>query len=268
MTDIKETQMPRKYIDIIENQLEVFNSTRRVDLAKTIPSPDNIPLDDNANWLRIPDVICVYVDMQKSTDLSASESANSTARAYQLFVGTAARIFNAFGSPYFDISGDAVFALFNSNQPYRALAAAVTFKTFSMVEFVPKARELTDVKIGTHMGIDQKTVLVKRLGMRDIHEKDRNNEVWAGKPVNMAAKLASLSTDGELFVSSRFYKKIQHRLTTMSCGCLSEGPKPLWKEVDVTDEEKFDFDTAYKMDSYWCPNCGKKYCLDILKLDK
>jgi class 3 adenylate cyclase len=136
--------------------------------------------------------------MMGSTKLSAEAHDNSTAGAYQLFTGTAVRLFSEFEAPYIDVRGDGVFALFNSDQPYRALAAAVTFKTFAREEFTPRIKEKTEQAVGSHLGIDQKTVLVRKLGLKRHAERtDRQNEVWAGKPVNMAAKLASISEDND-----------------------------------------------------------------------
>jgi hypothetical protein len=74
--------------------------------------------------------------------------------------------------------------------------------------------------VGCHLGIDQETALVRKLGLKQYADRtDRQNEVWAGKPVNMAAKLASISEDDELLVSERFFKNIQHELVIKSCGC-------------------------------------------------
>lgn len=53
------------------------------------------------------------------------------------------RLFNAFEASYIDVRGDGVFALFNRDHPYRALAAAVTFKAFVHEEFVPRIKKKT-----------------------------------------------------------------------------------------------------------------------------
>lgn len=94
---------------------------------------------------------------------------------------------------------------------------------------------------------------------------DRQNEVWAGKTVNMAAKLASLSDSGELLVSDRFYSQITDNLVRKCCPCFEE--TDLWEKIDINDE-KFDFSTIYKLESIWCPTHGAEYCEKILKLDK
>jgi len=112
-------------------------------------------------------------------------------------------------------------------------------------------------------------VLVRKLGFKRYRGRtDRQNEVWAGKPVNMAAKLAGLSNDNELLVSDRFLKKIKHDLVRKSCGCPSGEKKELWTEKDLAEDNRFDFDTAYALHSNWCSIHGKKYCEDIIQLDE
>ena len=110
--------------------------------------------------------------------------------------------------------------------------------------------------------------MVRKIGLkRKDGRTDRQNEVWAGKPVNMASKLASKTTNTELFVSDRFYKLITHDMVRYSCGCPENKKNTLWTEVDLTNEDKFDFNKAYKLTSIWCKTHGKQYCEDILKLD-
>ena len=45
-------------------------------------------------------------------------------------------------------------------------------------------------KLEAGVGIDQGMLLVRQLGLKGT----KRNEVWAGKPVNMAAKLSSVAT--------------------------------------------------------------------------
>lgn len=266
---ITEQQMPVSFREIIEEQISIFEQGCSITAMNSIPETPRIPIQNPRHWLRIPDVICVFVDMLGSTKLSAETHDASTASAYQLFTGTAVRLFSAFEAPYIDVKGDGVFALFNGDQPYRAIAAAVTFKTFAHEEFVPRIREKTDVEVGSHLGIDKKTVLVRKLGFKQYGDRtDRQNEVWAGKPVNMAAKLASMSQDNELLVSERFFKNIEHELVIMSCGCPDGEKVELWTEIDVSEDSRFDFEKVYSLRTYWCSTHGKEYCESILKLDE
>ncbi|MDD3302996.1 MAG: hypothetical protein PHN31_05535 [Candidatus Gracilibacteria bacterium] len=88
----------------------------------------------------------------------------------------------------------------------------------------------------------------------------------------MTAKLASLSKDGELFVSDRFFKNLGNdELVLKSCGCSNgkeTGEKEdLWKEIDLSNNDKFDFNKAFILESMWCSNHGKEWCKKIIALD-
>lgn len=207
--------------------------------------------------------------MAGSTQLSATSHDKSTAGVYRLFTGTAVRLFHEFAAPYIDVRGDGVFALFNGDQPYRAIAAAVTFKTFAEIDFVTTVNSRTDLDVGCHIGVDQRTVLVRKIGLkRNSDRSDRQNEVWAGRPINMSAKLASLSAPGELLVSDRYFRNIRDELVRNSCGCPDGVPKPLWTEIDVSGDKKFDFDRAYKLESKWCSTHGSDFCDRIIALEE
>jgi class 3 adenylate cyclase len=269
---IGEDQMSQKYRDIIEDEKTVFDDGAEVENRTKLPPVDDIPLLDRNKWLRIPDVICVYIDMKDSTKLTVGGAAADTASAFQLFTGTAVRLLNAFEAQYIDVRGDGAFGLFDGGQEYRALAAAVTFKTFAAEVAVPAIEKRCSVKVGSHVAIDQRRVLVRRVGLRRTSDRDdRQNEVWAGKPVNMAAKLASLTGDDELLVSKRFYDKITDDRARKSCGCGSGEDKrkvDLWTEVDLSKDDRFDFDKAFKLSANWCNAHGKAFMEALLRLSE
>lgn len=264
----KEGRLPLFIEEIIETELNYFSQTVSITNHNKIPDTPQIPIQHPTTWIKVPDVICCFVDMEGSTKLSASLHDKTTAKAYRLFTETAIRIFHTFGAAYIDIKGDGVFSLFNDNQPYSALAATVSFKTFVNEHFTPNVKDLTDQYIGGHFGIDQKTVLVRRFGLKSYQNRtDRQNEVWGGKPVNMAAKLASLSTDNKLWVSERFFRNLKDEKATRSCGCPHGNKTELWTEEDVSNDSRFDFDTAYSLGSNWCEKHGKLFCSSLVKLD-
>lgn len=265
---ISGNQVPERFRRVIAEQVEVYGQRRSITRTNRIPDTAVIPIENQQHWLKVPDVICVFVDMLGSTRLGATAHDNSTAGAFQLFTGTAVRLFNEFESPYIDVRGDGVFALFNSDQLYRSLAAAVTFKTFSDEEFVPRIRDSTGVQVGCHVGIDQETVLVRKLGLKRFGGRtDRQNEVWAGKPVNMAAKLASLTSDGQLLASDRFYNRLRDEHAILSCGCPSGARQLLWSDVDLSGDDKFDFEKAFLLRSKWCKTHGSEFCEALLAID-
>jgi class 3 adenylate cyclase len=262
---------PEPIQTIIDEETSHFRGTVSVQQRRTIPSTDQIPISNPTHWLKIPDVIACFVDMEGSTKLSAGTHANTTAKCYRYFTNTAIRIFHEMESPYIDVRGDGVFALFDYNRAHVALAAVVSFKTFVTKEFTPKVKEATSgTIIGGHYGIDCRTVLVRKMGLKIVDGRtDRQNEVWAGKPVNMAAKLASRSTNNEIWVSDRYYAKLTGNKARMSCGCGSADglPKLLWDEEDVSQDDRFDFDKAMVLKSNWCDKHGKQFLREVMRYD-
>lgn len=264
-----EAKYPNTIQSIIDDEMAIAKQVPAITDRNAIPDTKQIPLENPTTWFRVRDVTCCFVDMEGSTKLSASQHPNSTAKLYRLFTGTAIKIFHSFDAPYIDVKGDGIFAMFDRGQEHRALVATVTFKSFVKQYFTPQAEKLTEMSIGGHFGIDRRTVLVRRLGLRRMEGRtDRQNEVWAGKPVNMAAKLASLSSDNKLLVSNRFHSRLSADEAINSCGCYNNGVStPLWSEVDLSEDDRFDFDTAYALGSDWCVTHGRAYAKRILKAD-
>lgn len=266
---VSEDQVLPNIKTIIDEARELYTQNSSITHRNSIPDTNAIPIENPSHWLKIPDVICIFVDMRGSTQLSAASHENSTARAYQLFTGTALKIFSDFKAPYIDVRGDGALALFDQNQAHRALAAAVTFRTFAGEEFVPLVKDETGLDVGNHVGIDMHLVLVRKVGFKRYRDRsDRQNEVWAGRPVNMAAKLASVSGDNELLASKRFFDKLSSRYALQSCGCPKNEVVDLWAKKDVSDDDRFDFDFAYSLESIWCKEHGQKFCTELLKEDK
>jgi class 3 adenylate cyclase len=266
---MKRDQLPDRFRIVVEREVEIFQGSVSVSQQNGIPDTAKIPIENPFHWLRIPDVISVFVDMKGSTTLSATTHERSTAAVYRLFTGTAVALFHEFESPYIDVRGDGVFALFDSWQIHRALSAAVTFKTFCVEEFLPKTKAKADLHLGVHLGIDQKTVLVRKLGLKAVSGRtDRQNEVWAGRPVNISAKLASLSQNNELYVSERFFGRLRAKESLKTCGCPTGSVTDLWSSIDLSEDDRFDFQTAYVLKSNWCQVHGSQYCEALLSADR
>jgi class 3 adenylate cyclase len=266
---LSATQIPQGLRDIADDQLQLYKKRRCITVRNHLPDTSEVPIQNPLHWLRIPDVVCVFVDMKGSTQLSAGAHDNGTAGVYQLFTGTAVRYFAEFETPYIDVRGDGIFGLFDSDQVYRAIAAAISFKTFAQEVFVPAVKEATGLDVGCHIGIDQRTVLVRKVGLkRHSGRTDRQNEVWAGKPVNMASKLAAMGEHNQLIVSDRYYAKIMHERVRRSCGCPDGAKADLWSKIDVSADGRFDFDRAYVLTSCWCGTHGKEFCEAVLALDE
>lgn len=259
---------------IINEAQQRYAQGEVVEQRNQIPtSSDDIPLETN-KWLRIDDVVCVFIDMKNSTQLSVQTQDKTTASVYQYFTNTAVKMLNAFNASYIDIKGDGAFGLFEKKNIYRALCSAISFKTFSY-------RYLSDPNTNSgifcHIGMDMKSVLVKRMGLRKVGETTlKQNEVWAGKPVNMASKLAPLGENNNLVVSDRVFNVFDqhgHEKVLYSCGCLTngvpsgEGKVSIWFPLDLNNDPKFDFQKAYCLETYWCKTHGQEFCNAILNYD-
>lgn len=258
---------------IVNDAKTIFQNPISITDRNTLPADWNYKMN---SWYKIKDIVSIFVDIRWSTKLSATLHEKSTASIYELFTGTAIKIFHEMWAEYIDVKWDGVFALFSANKIYTALSSAITFKTFAQRTFkvlIDKKFEWKNIDIWFHMWIDQKTVLVKQIWLKDSDRRDRRkNEVWAWKPVNMSAKLASLSNDWELIVSDRFFKNLwKEELILKSCWCCNEketGEKvDLWEEVDLSQNDKFDFDKAYMLKSMWCSTHWKEWCQKIIQLD-
>jgi hypothetical protein len=97
---LPETQMLAQCREIIAAEIEVFEKGATVQVTSEIPPTDNIPIQNPQQWLRIPDVICVFIDMKDSTRLSAATHDKATAAAYQLYTGGAVRLLDSFEPAY------------------------------------------------------------------------------------------------------------------------------------------------------------------------
>jgi len=125
-----EGRMPPAVEQIISEELSLFRQSVSITQYSNIPDTCKIPIEKPTHWLKIPNVICCFVDMEGSTKLSAGQYDQTTAKAYRLFTETAIRIFHKFDADYIDVKGDGVFGLFSQGKIYTALAATVSFKTF------------------------------------------------------------------------------------------------------------------------------------------
>lgn len=269
------------YLDLIDtlikNRISIFKETNSITRRNSLlPTNQDYPLKDN-HWYKIDNVISIFVDIRWSTNLSANNHDHWTASIYELFTWTAIRIFHEMWAEYIDIKWDWVFALFSKNKIYTALASAITFKTFAKNTFKTLVDKKLNWKVDIwfHMWMDQKTVLVKQLWIKNNENRwdIRKNEVWAWKPINMSAKLASLSKDWELYVSDRFFKNLwNNELIIKSCGC--SGWMEKWEKIDLwelgpdlSNDNKFDFNKAYVLKNIWCSKHWKEWCKKIIALD-
>lgn len=260
-------KLPYDFLSERKKEIDrVIKDDFAIESRNSIPDWDTIPLEGK-NWLQAESLACVYIDMVNSTKLQIDKQAKTAAKVYQLFVENMVQTLQDYDCEFIDIKGDGGFGIFvGESASIKALCVAVTFKTLCQ-ELLATA--IKDFKINAHIGIDEKHSLFKRIGIRG----DWHNVVWAGKPVNMAAKLSTLAGAQQIAISGRVFDKITQpkfkKYAYLSCGCTADGlfgePASLWSEVDVSEEGYFDFKSAYVCKSNWCKKHGNEYCQKLMK---
>ena len=249
--------------------------TWRNDVPETGPT-------NKGQWYQIAKVTAVFADLKNSTELSTESSPRPAAYAYTYFIRAMALILERFGADYIDIQGDGIFGLFSGdrNSIFEAAAAAVTMRTVVEREVVKRFEEDTTVdwKLCAGIGMDCGTLLVRRLGLWGT---TKQNEVWAGASVNVAAKLSSLAGSNQVVVSERIFTqfnkaaKLRRRALLWSCGCNGDGQGAgfdadegetscLWEEAERPDGLGLNFDRIFTLKSKWCDTHGAEFCEAIV----
>ena len=252
-------------------------------LGVQIVQQDQVPVEgpvDRGLWWRVNDVTAVFADLKRSTSISVNGSRKDAAFAYTYFIKAMTVILDNFGARYVDIQGDGIFGLFSGKDSVlAAAAAAITMRTQmeKMVEPMFRKHASTQQGLKVGIGMDWGTLLVRRLGLRGT----RQNEVWAGNPVNMAAKLSSVAGNNQIVVSDCVYAayngapKIRQRAILRSCGCAVGKPsaglnfpagqaKNLWSKIPVPKNLSLNFQTAYQRKVPWCEKHGDEFCEAVL----
>lgn len=255
--------------DIIQKETQDFKNDIEIKISYTIPETSDIPKRPSNLWIKIPSVICCYVDMKKSTQLSINSTLQQTARVYKYFTETVTRIFHAYKSPYIDLKGDGVFALFNNDMPYTALAAMTSAKTFIDTTFSKMISDEFHSKIDACYGIDCGQIMVRKIGLQRFKGRtDKQNEVWAGKVVNISAKLSTLENNA-ICISPRYYKMLKEPMALKTCGCngFLKLKSNLWENKILFCDSRFDFDDFYMLKGTLCETHGREFSATLRLLD-
>ncbi|HEY1920517.1 MAG TPA: hypothetical protein VGH27_33530 [Streptosporangiaceae bacterium] len=223
-------------------------------------------------WVQVPDLVAVVADLKSSTHLGTGKHAASTASIYQAATGGLVSIYDEFDADFIAIQGDGAFALFWGDRRYeRAMCAGITVRTFSerhLVDRLEKKWKDPEFPTGFKVGVSCGRVLVKRVGTpRNLAQQE---PVWAGKPVNYAAKAAQQADRHELIVTGSVWDKIEKNdYLTISCGCsggiFTASPTELWEDVTI-EKVPSDDDERYGrlLGAAWCVKHGAEFCSAIL----
>jgi class 3 adenylate cyclase len=220
-------------------------------------------------WIKVPDVVAVVADLKNSTQLGTGKWAASTASIYQAGTGGVVEVFNKFDADFIQIQGDGAFALFWGGMRYeRAMCSGITIRTFS-ADLVSRLENRWPkmAETGFKVGIASGRVLVKRIGTpRNPAEQE---PIWAGKPVNYAAKSAQCADRHELIVTGSVWDKVQpNDYLAISCGCGGTGGKPstgIWSDMTIERLPKDDPEREGRcLIAAWCEIHGAEYCAAVM----
>ncbi len=246
-----------------------------VDIESEDAVPDHGPVHGGV-WLQIPEVTVVFADIKGSTALNNRLGPRLAIRAYTFFNRAMVAVLDGFQARYIDVQGDAVFGLFSGKgSRFQAAAAAITMKTQVETSVADRFRQYASGQweMAAGIGVDRGKLLVRQLGIRGAGM----NEVWAGTPVNTAAKLSSVAGPNEVVVSERVFSdyensaKIRRRALLRGCGCrgnvrgrgldlATNEADLLWKQDSISGNLGLDFDHIYRLRQPWCPIHGAEFC--------
>jgi len=226
---------------------------------------EDIPSSSSNTWVKLPEVVAVVCDLKGSTHLGTGKHDTSTARIYTSGVEGAVRIFHEFGADFIDIQGDGGFGLFWGDRAYeRAVCAAVTMRTFSE-DFVGQLEKRWPDQLpetGFKVGIHAARTLVKRIGTRRVASEQE--ALWAGKPVNYAAKCAQTADRHQVIMTQDVWEKMKNNdYIAFSCDCNGGPTAKLWTDVTVDRLPEEDRD-AVVLTAPWCKTCGPGFCAAIM----
>lgn len=179
------------YLNNLKKNSETrFNEFKIVEIG-SLAEISNEAYLEKPTWLGgDSEFVCLFIDLDKSSKMSFHKHVQTMAKIYDYFTQNIVDVFNhpVFGADYIDIKGDGAFGIFEGPKAsFKALYCAITFKTLFEQTIQSKFSE-DDSVLNCKFGIHKDKILVRKIGKRG----PRNyNEVWAGRLVNNAAKLAS-----------------------------------------------------------------------------
>ncbi len=215
--------------------------------------------------------VCLFIDLNKSSKISFKKHPATMAKIYDYFTQTLVDVFNhdSFCADYVDIKGDGAFAIYEEEHAsYKAFYAAITFRKIFEEKIKTKFKDDEDKNLSCKIGIHKDKLLVKKIGKRSDY-----NEVWAGRLVNNASKLAKEyqespekfnGVESPIIISEEIYKDfvVHPEFGLYNCHDgetdVLDQKNPVFTEVtDFSDDTLGD--KFYYTQVGWCKYCADDY---------
>jgi class 3 adenylate cyclase len=186
--------------DLTSEVSTIFRSAWSVRAGEVVPDTPDIKLGNEGVTL---DATVLYADIDGSTNMVDSKSAQFAAEVYKTYLLCAARLIKSEGGVITAYDGDRVMAVFiGASKNTSAVRCGLKIKS-AVLEIINPAIKPYDPGFALQqvVGIDTSELLVARTGIRGS-----NDLVWVGPAANHAAKLSSISEQPyATFISSEVY---------------------------------------------------------------
>lgn len=222
--------------------------------------------------------VCLFIDLDGSSKQSFKKNIKTMAQIYDYFTQNIVDILNhpVFGADYIDIKGDGAFGIFEGEQAsFKAFYCALTFKT--IFEQAIKGKFSTQNEtLSCKIGIHKDKILVRRIGKRG---EGNYNEVWAGRLVNNASKLASqvkeippdLNFSTPILISEQVYEDFSKNKEYgfYQCCDSASGQSVLDKQIEIFQpvnhfSNEILGSKFYYTKPIWCNKCADNY-INLIK---
>lgn len=177
------------------------------EVSDSLEFPDITGGGAKRKWYKLDEIVVVFADLKNSTKLGINKYNASTARIYEASTKVGVQLLWSFHPKFLEVQGDGFFGVFHGEKArLRAMTTAMMLGHFSKYILEPQIKSTqgsscpdTGLKIGVASG----PVLVKQIG---INGSER--PVWAGKPVNYAAKCAEFGKAHEVIITEQLYQRV------------------------------------------------------------
>ena len=213
---------------------EIFRSRWSIRDGEVVPDTPDLKLENDGVKL---DATVLYADIDGSTSMVDSKTAQFAAEVYKTYLLCASRIIKSEGGVITAYDGDRVMAVFiGKAKNTSAVRCGLKIKgtVLKVVNPAIKKQYDTDFELKQVVGIDTSELLVARTGIRGA-----NDLVWVGHAANHAAKLSSISEQPySTFIGAAVYENMN------DVAKLTDG-KNMW------EERTWQGNTVYRSSWYW-----------------
>ena len=198
------TSAQTAYSDEIESSIkDVLNNPLTVIKTNSIPRRDDIGLREG----KLVESAVLYIDIRDSTNITESHTPEVAAKIYKAYLESMVSIARYQGGHVRGFAGDKIMVIFDNNRDAvrRAVNCAIMMQSFIEQKLNPALQTALKHPIACGIGIDYGKMVAVRGGIRN------NNEIiWAGKPANIASKLADSSPGGAIDITFKAMNRIKN----------------------------------------------------------